>query len=136
LFGRHASAFLFSSRFSHARAVIRSRFTVVDDTSRTTAVSSIESQPPRLCIEDAQFAERGIQRARSTSAFPGDAISGIEREPSLSRSALCRQAVPHVIEQNDTYTQASTLAKRRAQTKVVGMIFPKQNQTTAVGGGN
>ncbi|HVB58090.1 MAG TPA: hypothetical protein VNE63_16915, partial [Candidatus Acidoferrales bacterium] len=47
-----------------------------DDTSRTTAVSSIESQPPRLCIEDAQFAERGIQRARSTSAFPGDAISG------------------------------------------------------------
>jgi integrase len=36
----------------------------------------------------------------------------------------------------DTYTQASTPAKRRAQTKVVGMIFPKQTQTTAVGGGN
>lgn len=36
----------------------------------------------------------------------------------------------------DTCTQASTLVKRRAQTKVVEMIFPKQNQTAAVGGGN
>ena len=36
----------------------------------------------------------------------------------------------------DTYTQASTPAKRRAQTRVVGMIFPKQNQTTNPGGGN
>ena len=36
----------------------------------------------------------------------------------------------------DTYTQASTPAKRRAQTKVVGMIFPKQTQTANAGGGN
>ncbi len=36
----------------------------------------------------------------------------------------------------DTYTQASTPAKRRAQTKVVGMIFPKQVQTANAGGGN
>jgi integrase len=36
----------------------------------------------------------------------------------------------------DTYTQASTPAKRRAQTKVVGMIFPKQVQTANAGVGN
>jgi integrase len=35
----------------------------------------------------------------------------------------------------DTYTQESTPAKRRAQTKVVGMIFPKQAQTANGGGG-
>jgi integrase len=36
----------------------------------------------------------------------------------------------------DTYTQASTPAKRRAQTKVVGMIFRKQTQTANARGGN
>jgi integrase len=36
----------------------------------------------------------------------------------------------------DTYTQASTPAKRRAQTKVVGMIYAKQGQTANAGGGN
>jgi integrase len=36
----------------------------------------------------------------------------------------------------DTYTQASTPAKRRAQTKVVGMIFPKQTHIANAGGGN
>jgi len=36
----------------------------------------------------------------------------------------------------DTYAQAGFPAKRQAQTKVVRMISPKQNQTTAGGGGN
>jgi integrase len=36
----------------------------------------------------------------------------------------------------DTYTQASTPAKRRAQTKVVEMIFPKQTHIANAGGGN
>ena len=35
----------------------------------------------------------------------------------------------------DTYTQASTPAKRQAQTKVVRMILPERIQTAEVGGG-
>jgi integrase len=35
----------------------------------------------------------------------------------------------------DTYTQASTPAKRRAQSKVVSMIMPKRIQTAEAGGG-
>jgi integrase len=35
----------------------------------------------------------------------------------------------------DTYTQASSPAKRRAQTKVVRMILPERNQTAEAGGG-
>jgi|SRR5579859_20586 len=36
----------------------------------------------------------------------------------------------------DTYTQATTPAKRQAQTKVVSMILPKQIRTAEAGGGN
>ncbi len=36
----------------------------------------------------------------------------------------------------DTYTQAVTLAKRQAQTKVVRMILPRRIQTAEAGGGN
>jgi site-specific recombinase XerD len=36
----------------------------------------------------------------------------------------------------DTYTQALTLPKREAQTKVVSMILPKRIQTIEAGGGN
>jgi integrase len=36
----------------------------------------------------------------------------------------------------DTYAQATTPAKRQAQTKVVGMILPKRMQTADAGGGN
>lgn len=36
----------------------------------------------------------------------------------------------------DTYTQASTPAKRQAQSKVVEMILPKRIQTAEAGGGN
>jgi len=36
----------------------------------------------------------------------------------------------------DTYTQASTPAKRQAQAKVVSMILPKRIRTSEAGGGN
>jgi integrase len=36
----------------------------------------------------------------------------------------------------DTYTQATTPAKRQAQTKVVSMILPKRIRTAEAGGGN
>jgi integrase len=36
----------------------------------------------------------------------------------------------------DTYTQATTPAKRQAQTKVVSMILPKRTQIAEAGGGN
>ena len=35
----------------------------------------------------------------------------------------------------DTYIQALTPAKRKAQTRVVRMILPEQSQTAATGGG-